>query len=742
MSPELHQRVRKLFEDALEQPEAQRTAFLDSACGAQPEVRQAVERLLAAHRSSGAFLTEEKGSERRLGRYVVTRELGRGSMGVVFEGLDPLIGRHVAVKVIRIESATDGSQVAIRDQFFREAHSAGRLLHPGIVVIFDVGQQGDAAFIAMELVEGPSLQELLSANPRPPVADTLEILRQAAAALDYAHENGIVHRDIKPANIMLHKGHTVKIADFGVAKINTLQNLTATGLILGTPTYMSPEQLEMQPLDGRSDQFSLAVVAYEMCTGSRPFEAPSLAPLTHLIVYGDRPSARHINPALSEAADAVLRKGLAKLPAGRYQSCSEFVTALASALREASAASITEPMALQDLPMVTPPHAPPTGSPMTSPPPTGEPFQPPTAPHQASATFQPPTAPHPPSAAFQPPTAEHQPSATFQPPAPHPPSAAFQPPAAPPPPRKSGNPAVVLLLVACAFVALILGGGVWLYMTKPWKSLATQLASSKAPAPAAPAPSAPAPAAPTPTNPAPAALPSVARFAASTDSIVAGKSATLEWDVKDAAEVRIEPQVGKVAASGTMAVQPVESTTYLLTATGPGGQSTARVSISVAAKAPVTAEPANTAASLYESGLAERRLGHSEKALANFRRAAEQGDVRAMIEVAEEELDNDNSDSERWFRKAADLGDATAMLNLGAMYQLGNHVKEDLEKAVYWYRIAAEKGNPSAMYNLGRMYERGHGVPKDLAKAKELYQKAAAKGNSDARGRLDQLTDK
>ncbi len=298
----------------------------------------------------------------------------------------------------------------------------------------------------------------------------------------------------------------------------------------------------------------------------------------------------------------------------------------------------------------------------------------------------------------------------------------------------------VWILAACAGIAALLAGGSWLYRTAPWKGLRPAEAAAHSVAPGSPPPS-PAPAAPPASSPAVVAAPSVARFSASPDSVAAGGTATLRWEVNGAAEVRIEPQVGKVSASGARAVHPDESTTYTLTATGAGGEGSAQVSIAVTPQVS-RANPAVSAKSLYESGMAESQAGNSDKAMALFRQAAEMGDVRAMLEVAEEGLDSDNGDSERWFRKAAELGDSTAMLNLGAMYQLGNHVKEDYAQAVVWYRRAAEKGNPSAMYNLGRMYERGRGVPEDLAKAKELYQKAAAKGNSDARIRLDQMTDK
>ena len=209
MSPELHQRVRKLFDEALEKPENERAAFLDAACAGQADVRQAVDRLLDAHREADRFLASGQGAERRMGRYLIGRELGRGAMGVVYEGIDPLIGRHVAVKVIRIDALDGGRQTGFvpANSYSAKRTRRARLLHPGIVVIFDVGEEGDAAFIAMELVEGPLAAG--SAGGQPPSAAggrRWKILRQAAAAVDYAHQNGIVHRDIKPANIMLHRG--------------------------------------------------------------------------------------------------------------------------------------------------------------------------------------------------------------------------------------------------------------------------------------------------------------------------------------------------------------------------------------------------------------------------------------------------------------------------------------------------------------------------------------------------------
>jgi len=268
----------------------------------------------------------------RIGRYQIVKELGRGAMGVVYQAVDPTIGRHVAIKTIRLGELDDPDERAkLRERLFREARSAGILSHPGIVTIYDMEEQGDVAFIAMEFVDGPTLDQLLSG--REPIARErlTSILRQTAAALDYAHGKGIVHRDIKPANIMLASDGAVKITDFGIAKVTTSQQYTQTGTILGTPNYMSPEQVQGLAVTGRADQFSLAVIAFEMLTGDRPFTGEHLTTVVYKIVAEDPPPAQRLNPTLGPQIDAVLRRGLMKKPETRYSSCTEFVNGLEAA---------------------------------------------------------------------------------------------------------------------------------------------------------------------------------------------------------------------------------------------------------------------------------------------------------------------------------------------------------------------------------------------------------------------------
>ncbi len=332
METVFHQRVRQIFDQALERPEAERLVFVKTASGGDTALFDEVERLLRARGESDSFLDATVGNTGQIGRYLIRGELGRGAMGIVYDAVDPMIGRRVAVKVISLKAGMDASQAEfLKERLFREARSAGRLFHPGIVVIFDVGLHEDAAFITMEHVDGPSLLQLL-ADGRLDSKAALGILQQTAAALDYAHQHGVVHRDIKPANIMLQGKVTVKVADFGIAKLMSAQNQTLTGVLMGTPSYMSPEQVEARAVDGRADQFALAVMAYELLTGTRPFQADSMPTVAHLIVYGPRPSAEAMNPSLPKGIDAVLDRALNRFADQRFPTCTEFTAALEEVL--------------------------------------------------------------------------------------------------------------------------------------------------------------------------------------------------------------------------------------------------------------------------------------------------------------------------------------------------------------------------------------------------------------------------
>jgi serine/threonine protein kinase len=267
----------------------------------------------------------------RIGRYKIVRELGRGAMGVVYLATDPTIGRSVAIKTIRLGEVTNAEERArLRERLFREARSAGVLSHPGIVTIYDMESQDDIAFIAMEYVSGPTLEQLLTGAPLHPER-LFSIIGQAAVALDYAHQKGIVHRDIKPANIMVTEDGSVKITDFGIAKINTSEQFTMTGSIVGTPHYMAPEQVQGQAVDGRADQFSLAVIVFEMLTGEKPFTGEQLTTVVYKIVAEEPVPPHRLNSTLNQQITNVLRRALAKKPDARYANCQKFVDALEAA---------------------------------------------------------------------------------------------------------------------------------------------------------------------------------------------------------------------------------------------------------------------------------------------------------------------------------------------------------------------------------------------------------------------------
>jgi serine/threonine protein kinase len=293
----------------------------------------------------------------QIGRYQVTGEAGRGAMGVVYRALDQTIGRTVAIKTIRITDAQDEAERRrLTEPLLREAASAGRLSHPNIVTIFDIAEDGDTAYIAMELVDGPSLDKRMHEEPPLDGEAVLRILRHAADALDYAHRNGVIHRDIKPANILLHHGTVAKITDFGVAKIQS-HHMTLSGSLIGTPNYMSPEQIQGQPVNGRSDQFSLAVIAYELLTGEKPFQAPSIAALVFKIVREEPPLASSLNQSIGWPVDKVLGRAMSKEPGLRFDTCAAFVTALENALKSSKGWKPMPPGSVASLPTMRQSHA-------------------------------------------------------------------------------------------------------------------------------------------------------------------------------------------------------------------------------------------------------------------------------------------------------------------------------------------------------------------------------------------------
>jgi hypothetical protein len=262
----------------------------------------------------------------KAGRYEIIGELGRGAMGVVYKAMDPVIGRTVAVKTIRLsEEGTGLSRPELLTRFQTEARAAGLLTHPNIVVVFDAGEEDGLYYITMELVEGKSLQALLDGGHAFPLPRTLRIMEQTCSALQFAHERNVIHRDIKPANLMLTADDTVKVTDFGTAKILQFGTVQQTAHVMGTPSYMSPEQVKGRAVDGRSDIFSLGVMLYEMVTGEKPFPGQNITTVIYKIVNEDPVPPRQIDPSIHPGISAVVMKALVKEPDQRYQNCREML---------------------------------------------------------------------------------------------------------------------------------------------------------------------------------------------------------------------------------------------------------------------------------------------------------------------------------------------------------------------------------------------------------------------------------
>lgn len=281
----------------------------------------------------------------KLGKYEIRRELGRGAMGVVYEGWDAGIGRRVAIKTVKREQLDRKEVAEVLARFQREAQAAGRLTHPNIVSIYEFGEDAGAgeedatAFIAMEFVDGSELKDHFDKDERFALPEVRRIMLELLDALGHAHKNGIVHRDIKPANVILLKDGTVKVADFGIARIES-SNLTQAGAVLGTPSYMSPEQFMGQTVDGRSDLFSAGVILYQFLTGDKPF-AGTITTIMHKVLKEEPIAPSELNVQVPRAFDDLMKKALAKRPEERFQTAREFADALSAAMVARASADAT-----------------------------------------------------------------------------------------------------------------------------------------------------------------------------------------------------------------------------------------------------------------------------------------------------------------------------------------------------------------------------------------------------------------
>lgn len=292
-----------------------------------PKLRNLVSPLTMAgqeKREDGKIIfSDDLGIKPTVGRYEILEELGQGAMGIVYKARDPKLNRMLAIKTIRFSDEFETEKIReIKERFMREAEIAGKLAHPSIVAVYDVGEDYELTYMAMEYLEGDSLLKFCRKGSLLPLRKALYIISETALALDYAHKQGVVHRDVKPANIMLLKGGQIKVTDFGIAKAVS-SSQTKSGIVLGTPNYMSPEQINGHHIDGRSDLFSLAVVFFELLTGQIPFHGKNLTNLFYQITQAKHPSPREINPKVPKPVEQILNKALAKDPALRFSNGSD-----------------------------------------------------------------------------------------------------------------------------------------------------------------------------------------------------------------------------------------------------------------------------------------------------------------------------------------------------------------------------------------------------------------------------------
>jgi tRNA A-37 threonylcarbamoyl transferase component Bud32/tetratricopeptide (TPR) repeat protein len=266
----------------------------------------------------------------KIGKYKITGELGKGAMGIVYKALDPDINREVAVKLIRFDQVSEDSEKdEAHKRFIREAQSAGNLDHPNIITIYEVGRENNQTFIVMQYVDGESLKQAISSGKRYSAAEVVDLMTCLCDALEFAHQNKIIHRDIKPGNILLDKKGRPYLVDFGVARME-MSTMTQSGTIVGTPSYMSPEQIQGIRVDARADIFSLGVIIYEMLIGKRPFEGDHITTIVYKIMNEEPTNIRDMKRDLPEGFEHIIQKALAKDPNKRYQSCKELAADLKS----------------------------------------------------------------------------------------------------------------------------------------------------------------------------------------------------------------------------------------------------------------------------------------------------------------------------------------------------------------------------------------------------------------------------
>jgi hypothetical protein len=373
--PDRLAKAKQLHAEALGRAPEERESFLDRECGPDTELRRQVAALLANEFDATRDHSPSPAPAARIGRYEVVQRLGAGGMGVVLLARDTVLQRMVAVKSLLPGEGNTEERAWMQERLLREARAAAMLSHPGIATLHDVIQDSGVTYVVMEFVQGTTLADILQRG-RQPREWVIDVVIQTAGALDYAHAKGIIHRDIKPPNLLRDSAGRVKIVDFGIAKILHSETETTKGIVMGTVEYMSPEQINAQPLTGRADQFALAVMSYRMLTGRALFpNAESIGTLSYLNCHGTPEDPSEVDRSLPSAVDAVFRRALAKAADQRYPTCTEFALALRNALGEIPAPPVAAlssdtaapPAAAASAPAVAPmlPVEQPLGAPST-----------------------------------------------------------------------------------------------------------------------------------------------------------------------------------------------------------------------------------------------------------------------------------------------------------------------------------------------------------------------------------------
>ena len=643
-----------------------------------------------------------------LGKYEVRGVLGRGAMGTVYDGWDPVIARRVAIKAVSVSDLADPEAQEQLARFRQEAQAAGRLHHPNVVGVFDIGEAatdfGEAAYIVMEFVEGRSLAMVLEGSERLPLIQVRHVMQGLLRGLQYSHGRGVIHRDIKPANLILTKDNEIKIADFGIARIES-SSLTQAGTVMGTPAYMSPEQFRGEPPDLRTDIYSAGVLLYELLTGKRPFVG-SFASIMHKALHAEPPSVTALATSTPMTLDKVVARAMAKRPIDRYPDADAFLAALLTALEMPAASlpkgTVTDATVLQRppvsrrsgtvllagaglavlvlaggswavlsfrVPVLTPNRRPAVS----------------TLPAAREALPQTPAAPGPASIG-------RPNSVVPRPPSIHGSTSVAGAAIVPTAPETGGKTAQTDLLPSTAPVA------------------SDQAAPGLAGHPAIAADSA-----------AGAISADLAVQRAKTASGLGHFAEAAQWLQRAADQGNAEAQNDLGAFYGSGRGVPRDDAVAMRWYQRAADQGDAEAQYNLGA--------------LYEDGQGVRQ--DYAEAARWYRRAADLGDADAQYNLGVfflngQGVPRDDAEGMRLLRRAADQGDADAQNAIGTLYVSGQGVPPNNAEAMLWYRRAADRGNADAQYDIGVLYENGRGVPRDYGQAMRWYSRAADQGDADA----------